>query len=150
MSGYTQEDIRNLIAGSERANQMKREIDFIFRLIVGCTREEVEGVFLISNGLAKNEVIFRVPMGEINNYLYVLIFSKRKRDMSIDLTSWNNEEGYESGKKVFFGLEHGVSNLSLDIVKHVHGKLPLILERAVERFSYLADKIHRLTEYAEY
>ena len=150
MSGYTQESVQELMDGSKRANQMKLEIEFVFSFIVGCTRAEVESVFLVSQGLQKNEVIFSVPMGEINGYFYVLIFRKGKREMNINLTCWDNEEGYERGQKVFFGLEYGAANLSLDFVKPIHDKLPLILERAVERFPNLAEKIQRLTEYAGY
>ena len=150
MSGYTQEKVRELIAGSERANQMKQEIDFVLRLIVSYTRAEVESVFLVSKGLPKNEVIFMVQMGEINGCSYVLIFRKNKRDMSIDLTQQGNEKGYDRGQKIFYDLECGTASLPLDFVKHVRDKLPLILEEAVKRFPNLAEKIQRLTEYARY
>lgn len=150
MSGYTQEKVRELMVGSERANQMKREIEFIFRLIVSYTRAEVESVFLVSKGLPKNEVIFRVLMGEINGCSYVLIFRKNKRDMSIDLAQQGNEKGYDRGQKIFYDLECRTASLSLDFVKHVHDKLPLILEEAVKRFPNLTEKIRQLTEYAGY
>lgn len=151
MSGYTQEDVKNLIIGSERANQMKREIEFILRFIIGCTRTEVEGIFLVSKGVPKNEVIFSVQMGEINGFIYALVFRKYKRDMSIELTCTGNEEGYDRVcQKHFYGLEYGVANLSLDFVKSVHDKLPLILEEASKRFPYLKEKIRLLTEFVNY
>src|SRR3989344_6819445 len=150
MSGYTQESVRKLIAGSKRANEMKWKIEFVFRFIVGCTRAEVESVFLVSKGLPKNEVIFRFLMGEISGYLYVLIFRKNKRDMSINLTPQDNEAGYDRDQKIFYDLECGTSSLPLDFVKAIHENLPLILGEAVKRFPDISEKIKQLIEFADY
>ena len=151
MSGYTQEDIRKLIVGSERVNQMKGEINFIFQFIIGCTRKEVDGVFLVSKGLPRNEVICRVPIGEINSSVYILIFRKNKRDMSIDLALKDNEKGYGAtdGVDGIWSLEYGTERLPLDFVRPVHDRLPLILDEIVRRFPILSNKIQRLTAFTE-
>ena len=144
MSGYTPEDIRKLIVGSERANQMKREINFIFQFIISCTRVEVEGIFLLEKGLPKNKTICEVPIGMVSGVDWVLVFRKYKRDMSINLT-WKDD-----GTKGFLGLEYGAEQLSLVLVKPVHEKLPLVLEIVSEALrQQLPGRAHDLIKFME-
>ena len=62
MSGYTQESVRKLVAGSERANEMKGEIVLVLRLVKHYAETNLKLGFV----LRKSEIFeaFVVELGE--------------------------------------------------------------------------------------
>jgi len=146
MSGYTQESVRKLVAGSERANEMKGEIVLVLRLV----KHYAETTLKLGFVLRKSEIFeaFVVELGEHKGYKYNLAF--RLSSLSNKDVDYRLESNHPDAPTYTVLYNLSTSIMPLDFVKFIHDKLSLILEEAVERFPDISGKIQQLIELADY
>ena len=111
MSGYTQEDIRAIVAGSKRANEMKDEIALILNLV----RDNIENVHKrqLFDGLK-----LRV---DITETAFLDFIARNSVNLSVHV-----EIILQEGDK----LVDPLGGLEISSVKAVHAALPKVLEEA--------------------
>ncbi|MBI2633967.1 MAG: hypothetical protein HYW80_01510 [Parcubacteria group bacterium] len=140
MSGYTQQDISRLVAGSARANAMKLEIGFVLHFVHSRINDQVHHSFR-----AGTEVC-RIHVGEIGGRRFELVFRKPKRGLSIDLEELGPEP--TACRYVGWELQLGAEQLSLVLVKPVHDCLPRVLDAIVELFPNVKERLDLLFQFA--
>lgn len=139
MGGYTQDEVRRLIEGSERANKMKHDINFVFGFTISCMRFEKER-------WPDHTTICQVPIGKVLNGEYRLTFRRMEGGhMTIDL---GHEIDDISGHN-FWKLENGVEKLPLVFISPIYCGLPQVLSVASKMMTLLDERAHKLIEFAK-
>jgi len=129
MSGYTQEDIRAIVAGSKRANEMKDEIALILNLV----RDNIENVHKrqLFDGLK-----LRV---DITETAFLDFIARNSVNMSVHV-----EIILQEGDK----LVDPLGGLKISSVKAVHAALPKVLEEANKLYYKVGGLVRQLKSFA--
>ena len=155
-SGYTQEDLRDLIVGSETANRMKKEIKFVFRFLVDSLYKRCERGDLPQDKkglLIAEKYFFNQPA------LVVLLTHKRGKPSLcyLQIPAPTSDEivvadylcGHYYNDQGAYDLLNP-SGLKLEYVKSVYDILPKFMAAVARRFPILAEDIAKVSEFAKY
>lgn len=138
-------DVQRYIHGSERANQMKEEIDIVLSSLLGQISKKGEGLLLSP---AKTCQLFSLSIGEFSNTNYTLFLMRRKSGLSVELFP-NNSVGriypiYHSK------LRCSANCLPQELLKLVYDSLNLVVNSVIRLFPYVREHVELTMRFAGY
>lgn len=147
MSGYTQEDVRKILEGSEELNRKKREMGRILSMVAGLIKDET--LVRFKKHTTVTCVPFKgVPASASPRMVYQLVINRGDRDVVASLIGRTIVT--QSDDFFYGGLARNTDSLPLNFVESLYNTLPDMLNELCKIFPNLSKELAFLINAAEH